>query len=189
MILPTRFTNNNLMNAGGRYIYMDGDDTSKYNAVREKLIEKFAREMVVILTLIFIALLMCGLPALYMLVFKRARITLLGIELPFFEKDSDIGFVLNLTMQAVIAVFGIVGMIAIEFGQNLIHHVVYSIPHLMHVDTEELGTELRTNGMSLAARAQLRNIFMKVQDFEKYLKKIQFLINNITHLVYSQNRV
>lgn len=167
---PGRFKLNNLMNVGGKYIYMDEDYTSKYNVVREKLIKKLTRDVVIVVSLVFLAFIIAAIPALYMIVFKRARVTFLGTELPFFEPDSDIGFLLNLAMQGINCVVAITACIAIEIGATLIHNVVYSMPHLMHVDTRELGEEVRTNGMTLAAKVGLRNIFMKVQDFEKYFR-------------------
>lgn len=173
---PRRYQINNLLNFAGKYYYVDDDHTTKYNVVRKHLVDRLIRNTIIVIPLIFVAFAMFGITAVYMLLIERVRITFLGIELPFFERDSDIGFIVNTCMQTMIAALGMAACTAVEIGACLVNNAIYSVPPLMRVEIDELDSEIHLYGMTLLAKAHLRNIFMKVQDYEMYLNCHPFRI-------------
>lgn len=103
----------------------------------------------------------------YLIIFEGARVTIMGTELPFVDKDSDIGFWINILFQVLIGIVGVIACILVEIGAALVVKTVEAIPHLIRVDLEELATDLALNGSTLAAKARLRNVFMKIQDYQE----------------------
>lgn len=43
---PKRYQINNLLNFGGKYVYVDDDQTAKYNVAREHLIDQLTRNTI-----------------------------------------------------------------------------------------------------------------------------------------------
>lgn len=166
---PARYKINRLLNFGGQYIYMDNDQRAELRLVHEKMINRLVQNTVIVVCLIVLAFGMIGAIETYLIIFDGARVTLLGTELPFFDENSNIGFWLNISIQTVIAAVGMCGCLAIEIGAALIFNAILAIPHLIHVDLGELESELNSNGITWLAKARLRNVFMKIQDYMKYI--------------------
>lgn len=164
---PDKYKINRILNFGGRYIYMDDDQTPQLRLVREKMINRLLRHIVIVALMILSAFGMVVVIVSYLILFQGARVTLLGTELPFVDKDSEYGFWLNIVYQSLSGAVAVVACLAIEFGAALVVNALIAIPHLIHVDFQELETEMNLNGFTLAAKARLRNAFMKIQDYEK----------------------
>lgn len=159
---------NNLMNFGRRYIYEDDAAPSKYNTLCEKMIAKLIRNIIMILAGLLGSYTLIGCGAFYAMVLFGERITFLGTELPFVDGNTVNGFLINMLEQILLICSSIVGNITIEVGECCVHNAFEAIPEIIHLECIELNSELCSNGVSLVAKMRLRNISMKVQDFNRY---------------------
>lgn len=166
---PDRYKINNLLNFGGKYIYMDNDQTFELRGVQIKMIDRLIRNIVIVSLMIVLAIGMFGMNTAYLIIFKGARITFLGTELPFVDIDSEVGFWLNIFIQTMTAAVGMSGCLSIEIGAALICNAILAIPHLIHVDLKVLESVIHFKGFNLMAKARLRNVFMKIQDHAGYI--------------------
>lgn len=166
---PERFKINSLLNFGGRYIYMDNDQSPKLRLIQEKMINRLIQNIVIIICLMMLAYGLSSIHVAYLIVFEGDRINIFGTELPFVDKDSDIGFWINISIQCTLGIVGFIACLIVEIGALLISNSGSSVPLLLRVDLEEFETELNLNGFSLMAKARLRNAFMRIQDYEKYI--------------------
>lgn len=168
---PSKYKINSLLNFGGRYIYSDNNQTPRLRVVQEKMINKLIQHVVIVMLMILSAFGMVVTIVAYSILFEGARVTLLGTELPFVDKDSDTGFWTNIFVQCLTGLVAVIACLAIEVGAVLIINALEAIPDLVHVDLKDLETELNLKGFTLEAKARLRNVFMKVQDYEKYFHR------------------
>lgn len=162
-----RFKFNNIIRIGGEYLYKNEKQSSEYDAMCNKMVKDLVRKVsLVVFVSIFSHLLLAVVP-LYLIVFKHIHVTIMGLELPFFEHDSDIGFIVNLVVQAI---YGTISMIAVIFsGISIVltYNTATMIPHILHLDLKDIGHELHSNGMSSNVTLQLRNSFMKCEDYNR----------------------
>lgn len=110
-----------------------------------------------------------GAGALYAIVFHGTRITFVGTELPFVDGQTNVGFVINLMEQSLLTNVSLISNITIEIGVCLVNNAFSTIPELINLESEDLIAEMDLNGMSFDAHMRLRNIFVKVQDFYRYI--------------------
>lgn len=167
---PARYKLNNLLISGGKYVYMKNDknETPLLRLIRAKMIDSLIRNFVIVLSMATLAMGMLGIHSAYLILIKGVRITSFSTELPFVDNDSDFGYWLIILIQSLTAAVGFIGCLLIETGHCLIINVVTAVPYLIHVDLEALNTELYSNGLSLAVKARLQNVVMKILDKEKY---------------------
>lgn len=166
---------NNELEFGGKYIYIDQPESSKYRAMCEKNITKLIHHSVFIVVGIVTTFTLLGLDTMYEIVIQQNRVTFLSTELPFFETDSMIGYLVRLSMEAVLSVTAMVGLATHGIGDAIAYNAYSAIPDIISIDAEELEMELNSNGMTLFAKYQLRNIILKVQDLYRYNYKRTFL--------------
>lgn len=166
---PDRYKINNLMNFGGRFIYNDNVHSPKLRLIQEKVINKLIQHILVVVFLAFLSIGTFVMDAFYLYFFEGIRSTILGFKLPFSNEDSENGFLLNNLFQCPFVLVGLIACSVVEISAALIINVIASTPSLIHFDLEELETELIFNGFNLMAKARLRNVFVKIQDYEKYI--------------------
>lgn len=162
-----RFRVNNIVNFGQKYIYQDDNKPSNYNTLCEKMIVKLIGNTTIIMVSILIAYSIIGCNALYVFIFDGTRLTFVGTEIPFVDINTDTGFLINIVEQFFLTSVSLTANITIEIGVCLVHNAFEMIPSLMQFDSDELKNELQLNGMSSNAKMRLRNIFMKVQDYNR----------------------
>lgn len=178
---PHRYGLNNLANFGGRFIYMDNKHPTAYNNVCERYIKILLRNVSVIVALMILSHAMLIFGPLYAYYFQSIRLTPIATNLPYFEKDSDIEFGINLSIQAVMALLALAGSMSIEVVACLILNVVTIIPDLIQVNLIELADDVFTNGLNLNTIARLRNVLIQIQDFDGYKKFVP--LNSEIHFI------
>lgn len=166
---PHRFKLNNLLNFGGKFIYLDNKNLTKYNQICEKNLRKMVKLVITVVAMIVISHALAIIGPIHAFISQNNRVTLMGTELPFFEKDSDLGFMINLCQQTIIGIYAILGNICVEMGPCIINNVVAIIPDLIQLNLNDLSNELETNGMCLSSKIRLRNVLIQVQDFDGYI--------------------
>lgn len=130
------------------------------------MVESLLQNVIVVVVFIIFSYFLMGTISLYYIVIKRAGVTFVNTEIPFIDIKSNIGYAINLMAQVYFVFVIVMANIVIEIGACLTYNSVTAIPKVIHLDVEDLRTELCSNGMSMAAKCRLRNILMKLQDFD-----------------------
>lgn len=169
---PHRYRLNNLANFGGKYIYKDEKDATKYRNVCEKHIKILVITVSVIVSLMILSHAMLIIGPLFAYFSQGIRITPIATNLPYFEKDSDTEFVINLTLQAAMALIALGGSLSIEVVQCLIINTITIIPDLINLNLKEIADELFTKGMCSDTISRLRNVLIQIQDFDRYIRDV-----------------
>lgn len=154
------------MNFGRKYIYTDDTKQSKYNSLCDKMVERLLINVIVVVFCIIVSYSLMGFISLYYIVIKRTGVTFFSTEIPFVDIRSNFGYAFNLLVQVFLGFVMLMANICIEIGACLTYNSVTAIPQVIHLEVEELRTELHSNGMSLTAKLRLRKILMKLQDFD-----------------------
>lgn len=159
-----RFKIKNVVNFGSINIYMDTKMPSKYHTLCEVGIKALIKDIVIVGSSIILSYTVFGMGTLYAIIFKRARVTFLGTELPFVDFDTDIGYLINMLQQSFICGIAVMANMAIEISGCLAYNAIEMVPDVFHLESEGLDAELKSNGMSLNAKLRVRNILMQVRD-------------------------
>lgn len=94
--------------------------------------------------------------------------TPLGFEIPYFEANSIVGFGVNMGIQSLYAIIGILGAVVIESCQALLNNTVSLFVALISMKTRGLSAYLNGGGKGcLESRILFRNILIQIQDFER----------------------
>lgn len=97
-----RFKVNNILTFGHKYIY-SGDERSKYNMMCEEMIKDIVQKVSIVPFMTIFSYGLFGIIPFYLIVFRKFHVSLMGLEVPFCESDSDIGFAVNLLGQSILA--------------------------------------------------------------------------------------
>lgn len=77
---------------------------------------------------------------------------MLGTELPFTDIDTDAGYWINMIQPSLLCGVAFVANMIIEISVCLANNAVKSAPKVFNHASEELSTELTSNGMTLLRR-------------------------------------
>lgn len=163
---PDRFKTNNIVTYTGKHFYKDDKEPSKYNEHCEEMVAALVKSIIIIVPAIIISYTAIGVGVFYALVFEGKRLSPLGIEVPFVDINTDGGYMVTLVLQSFVSVVAFLGTIGIEVGACLAYNTESFYPGLIHMESDELENELKSNGMSLRAEKRIRNIFMLLLDFD-----------------------
>lgn len=160
-----RFAMNNLLNFGRKCLFCDEFRSPEYYTMCERMVRDLVQKESILVFNIVSSHALLGIIPFYLIIFKNIRVTVMGLEMPFFEPGSDIGYAVNLFVQSTFGLISIVALISVGTPFVFAYINVKMVPEVVHLDLEDLQKEYRLNGMSLNAKVKLRNVLMKVQDF------------------------
>lgn len=162
---PMRFKMNNIINFGGKYIYTNGLKASKYRTMCDKMAIDFVKlNIVCVVQTTFTHLLLLAV-AFYMIVYGNTHVSIISIEIPFFESDSDTGYLVNLAVQLGLVIVSMVAMNILVIIVSFAYDNFITFPELIAFELCDLEDELISNGFSLNTRLRFRNLLIKVRDF------------------------
>lgn len=162
---PQRFKLNRVGYFGGDCIYKAESESQQYNIICVKYMGRLTRNVWIVSSLALISHVIIVVGPVYAYFYQNIRVTPLATNLPFFEKDSDLEFTVNMILQSIMAFYAMAGCIAIEMGICLINNAISATPDVIRFNLVEFEREFNTNGISLEATARLRNVFIQIQDF------------------------
>lgn len=165
---PRRLNFNKIMTFASKYLYTN-ESSTKYQEVCEKHVNAFYKTVAAIYVQLSLAHILAVMGPFYAFFFQSIRITPLATNLPFFEKASELEFAINMTLQGAMAFYSMAGNLALEMGSSAINNTISMIPDVIRFDLTEFQHEFKSNGLSLASIMQLRNVYMKIQDFNRYI--------------------
>lgn len=145
---------------------MNDKKSSKYNSLCEESIEKLIKNIAIILLLIIVSHIMFGIGPFYVFLVRNEHVTPVGIRLPFVDIDTNTGYVLNLSQQALMTFFELISTISVEIGQSLINNAITTVPKIIHLELDELSNKL-TDGKMFSVKLQLRNVLRQIEDFDR----------------------
>lgn len=176
IIGPHRFKLNNLMNIGGKFIYLDNKNPTQYNRICEKNVIKMAEIVITVVIIIIISHILAVVGPIYAYIFQDLRVTPMATELPFIDNDSDTGFLINLGQQCIVGFYSLLGNITIEMFSYIINNVITIIPDLIQLNLIDISNEIEIKGICLSSKIQLRNALVQIQDFDRYVFHFIFKI-------------
>lgn len=172
---PRRYKFNAIIHFCGLYFYQSDTNSQRYKLLRVKHIGKLLKITTFILLMMFIGYGIAFIAPLYQCLYKHKRITPLAINLPLLEKDSDLEYTLNMTLQMTMAFYSLCGSFATEVASCTIIHAVMLVPDLIRFNLMEFQKELGASGCGWKSFAHLRNTFIQLQDYERFgLKFVEF---------------
>lgn len=154
----------------GDYFYKSHADSIQYKTLHVKHIDKLVKNLVIVLPMVLLSHGICIAAPLYTILIQNDRVTPAGLHLPYFEKDSNCEYSLNMILQCIMAFYLVVGDLAIEMASCAINNAIVLMPDLIQYNLNEFQMELSTNGIRAKSVARLHNVFLQVQDFNRFVK-------------------
>lgn len=143
-----------MVNYGKKYIYNDNYDKNDYNKICSQNLDATLKRFLIIVSTVCFSFVIALIGPLYAYITHGTRYTLLSLRLPFFEKDSDWEFVLNLILQTWCGIAGFCGHLGIESGYNIIINAIRATTELIEMDIRMLSSNLETEAMT---KSQIKN--------------------------------
>lgn len=165
---PNRFKFHALISFCGKHFYKTSADSVRYKHLRRQHIDELPKLIFLILSLMTFAYsIVSGIP-LYENLHGNIHVTPLGINLPFFEKDSPKEYSINIILQVIMCFYSLIGSFMIDVAACCINHAILLVPDLIRFNLLEFQDELKANGITAKARAQLRNTLVQLQDYNQF---------------------
>lgn len=164
---PHRFKFHMLGGFCGYYFYRTETQSAQYKILRVRHIDKFLLNILIVLPLVGIGHVIIFTAPIYAIIFQHIRVTPLALHLPFFKKDSDTEYTVNIILQIIMAFYAITGALAIEIASCMLNHAITVTPKLINYNLGEFRDEFNANGINLKSIALLRNCFIQIQDFNR----------------------
>lgn len=157
-----------LFRFSGDHIYPDTKDSTPFNELCDRSIEKMRKSYIMLVIVIFISIGSVSVGPIDAYLRKGIMVTPFGTKLPFFEEDSDKAFYFDMTYQSILMPFGIVSTICIELCQCMTYNTVELCADAIELSADELSTRLELEKKcSVKSRAHFRNILMQIKDFDE----------------------
>lgn len=168
---PNRFKLHALGSFCGTYFYKSSTDTPQYRILRCYHIRRFTKNLLIVLPLMLASHATLAIEPAYAFVFEHnTHVTPLALHLPIFIKDSDTEYIVNVMVQTILTGYALTGALAIEIASCMINHTITAVPDLIQYNLNEFRGEFYANGINLASISLLRNTFLQVQDYNRYVK-------------------
>lgn len=168
LIGSNRFKVNAIINFCGKYFYKTETTSMRYKHLRTEYIRKLLIHVFFVLLLMMLSYLMVFAFPIYESIFEHIRVTPVGVNLPFLEKNSNTEFTINLTVQIIMACYSAIAGFSMEIASCTINHVIVLVPKLIRLNLLEFQDEFEKNGMNVKSRAQLRNAYIQLQDYDRF---------------------
>lgn len=120
VIGPLRFKFNSLLNFGGNYIYLNENQSQKFKQICAKHAKQLTKSVMTGLPLMSLTHVMILAVAAYAYYWQNISITPLAINLPFFQKDSNVELIVNMIFQLIMGVHAVIGCLGLEVKKIII---------------------------------------------------------------------
>lgn len=107
----------------------------------------------------------------YAYVFKGIYATPTGVIIPGVDPETPRGFAVNVAVQFTCTFVGCIGMICVEMVACVINNTYTVMADVVCYHLRKLSDNLLPGTFSYQNKAEIRNVFMQLQDVESYLKK------------------
>lgn len=171
-----RFQMKSVLNFAGAYIYEDQQTSTRYTLVGVQGFDKMLRSYIILACVIITSMSSVALGPAKIFITQGIWITPLGIQFPFADV-SDIAFYMDLTIQMIVAIIGILTTVSIEYVQVIINNAVELSADVIVLNCDILSEQLEdTQRLKPKSAAMLRNICIQIQDFNQLVFLFCFLV-------------
>lgn len=169
MLPSTRKQYNRMYNFAGDYIY-----TSIKTSPENKVCDKMAIDLIVssfkIMNLIFFAMTLSCSGPFYKLILKNEKELIIPVILPFVDPETEHGFYINFCYQIVSCVYGLILIPGSELITQILKNNILVTATVIENSFEGFGRQLEDDmKFSLAHTLELRNILLKIIDFNRFV--------------------
>lgn len=108
----------------------------------------------------------------YSLLFKNMRPLFLPVLIPFVNVNTTTGYFINMTYQILFSLLGLTGIYAIESITCILKNNVWVASESIKYSIEELTASMGNgSAFTYESKMRLRNILMKIRDFDEFIIK------------------
>lgn len=169
---PDRFRYREIILFSGKHIYLDRKPFTEY----ERKVDENAGKVITdsLLTTVFVIfsffLVIIG-PA-YVFVVHGEYVVPTGVILPFVDPNTGRGYAINIIIQFGTAIAALLGLVSIEGMSSMINNAYTVMADILCFNMRKFSDDLGHGTFSNENRAELRNIFVQLQDLEVYLDEL-----------------
>lgn len=157
-----------LFRFSGDHIYPDVKDSSSFNELCDRSIEKMRKSYIFLVIVIIISIGSVSVGPIDAYFRKGIMVTPFGTKMPFFDEDSVTGFYIDMSYQSVIMPFGIVSTICIELCQCMTYNTIELCASAIELSSDELSMRLEIEKKcGINSRAHFYNILKQIKDFDE----------------------
>lgn len=151
----------------GDYIYSSSRKPSTALEISTEGFRKMLKSYVILTCIIVTSMSAVAFGPIRVFLVHGKWMTPLGIQFPLADV-SNVAFYTDLTIQIVIAFIGILTTVSIEMVQVIINNAVELAADVITLNLSTLGQQLvYDKRLSTASAAQLRNVCVQIQDFNR----------------------
>lgn len=163
---------------GGDYVYeiAHPGQSAKYKLMCERCVIKLWLSAFKTFLLVLLGAFSFASMTVYSYLFRNARPLFIPVILPFVNVNTTAGYYTNIAYQIVFSTLGLTGVFVIEFMTCILKNNVWIGSESIKVSTEYLAAGMANNSkFTYEAKMRLRNVLMKIKDFDDFIIKFRDL--------------
>lgn len=172
---PSRFKLRALALFSGTKIYLNRFPANDYGKLMGQHATELYKMTIVILLTLFLSFSMILIGPAYALVVHGEYNTPGGGILPFTDLETLNGYVINMIVQSSIALLSVLGSFSIEIANCIIINTVAVMSELTRNSMQNFNAGLVGGTFTVTNKGQLRDIFVRLQDVENFIRQFNDL--------------
>lgn len=153
-----------------QHILHDKHDDIKYTEMCSKFMDFSVKNSIIrmIITSICVVAMTSG-PS-YALFIQHVKATGLDVRVPFTDERSSEEFIISISVQLCLGVYGIVGLLGMEIMMEIFVGFVMIAPKLIEYEIEKMNKKIAEKHFKkLHVRLIFRNIVQQIMDADEYV--------------------
>lgn len=152
-----------ILNVSGKTIYHDNNKSTAYNRICKENISNSLKVYVVAMTVLLSSFFLATLNLAYNNYRDGTKSTLYELRLPYFNKDPDTEFILQIAWELICDCMGAFGILLMEAVLAIINNTIAASVELCALELSRLSIYLEEkNGIDKQSNRMLKIIFMKI---------------------------
>lgn len=172
---PSRFKFRALVMFAGRNIYTNRSLSDEYGKVADKNASSLIKATICILIVVIVSFSLILVGPIYAFVIRGEYNTATGGILPFTTLETSNGFIINLIFQSAMGAAAFAANIGIEIINCMIINTCVVMADLACCSMRKFSAGLVVGTFTDRNKAELRDILVRLQDFEIYIRKFNDL--------------
>lgn len=167
--LDGRYEIHSLLEHFGRHIYQDYHETTGYNRICSKSIDKTVRDFFIRTGMMFLSYFVAMAGPMRAYFFYDVRTTTTELKFPFVAEDSDGEFIGNVICQACLGAVGMLAYTGLEVIMAFFDNFADVYPKLVEFELQNLDRKIEQKNLT---KQQIKPIFRRIAkhavDADKY---------------------
>lgn len=152
----------------GRFIYLNRPPSNAYERIVDRNASKLIKRAAVTTVVMILSFSLIIIGPVSAFIFRGEYNSLSGGIVPFTDLETLHGFMTNLIIRTACGIVAMMGSISIEILTSLIDNKYVVMSELACYSMEKFSAELTAGTFTDQNEADLRNIFVRLQDIENY---------------------